>query len=181
MFSKLTQEEREVLQAIFLLAVIRGSRAKACWTWRGNKTKSNPRYSYAVYGVIAPYGKNIRLRAHRVAYELFVGPIPDGMEVCHHCDNPICVKPDHLFVGTHTDNMQDAVKKGRNWSNFRENPDAIRGANNHKSKLTVEIIHEIRRLCAEGNVSYTGVGRKFGVDRTTVKRIHTRQLWAHVP
>lgn len=71
-----------------------------CWLWTAN-TRPN---GYGLFGSVG---------AHRVAYELCVGPIPSGMYVCHRCDNPACVRPDHLFVGTQLDNMRDMVTKGR--------------------------------------------------------------------
>ena len=75
-----------------------------CWNWIGSKHKSG-------------YGHTSRTKsgyAHRYIYELMIGEIPDGLCVCHHCDNPSCVNPDHMFVGTMADNMHDRDKKGRN-------------------------------------------------------------------
>lgn len=82
------------------------TKGDGCWEWHGARFKQG-------YGILTIGGKS--LLAHRVSVELSTGkPIPEGMLVCHHCDNPPCVRPDHLFVGTDGDNVRDCVQKGRN-------------------------------------------------------------------
>lgn len=75
-----------------------------CWIWQGNTQSSG-------YGCIKAFG--VMVSCHRLSYELYNGKIPDGMEVMHSCDNPLCINPDHLSLGTHKDNMRDMIKKGR--------------------------------------------------------------------
>src|SRR5688572_21396248 len=77
-----------------------------CWRWLATKNNKG----YGMIGINAAIGKRL---AHRVSYELYVGPIPDGLCVLHHCDNPECTRPDHLFLGTKKDNMADMDAKGR--------------------------------------------------------------------
>ena len=81
-------------------------RENGCWLWQRAKTNQG-------YGSLVIGGE--RWKAHRLAYSVFRGPIPEGLYVCHKCDVPQCVNPYHLFLGTHSDNMQDASKKGRNY------------------------------------------------------------------
>ena len=108
--------------------------------------------------------------AHRVSYRLYVGDIPEGMLVCHKCDNPSCVNPDHLFLGTFKSNAADMVQKGR------DKPE--RGENNCWSKLSEAKVLAIREL--QGKLSSRKIGKLYGVCKTTVLRIHNREKWKHV-
>ena len=115
--------------------------------------------------------------AHRISWEVFNGEIPKGYSyhglcVCHKCDNPRCVNPDHLFLGTHTDNMKDMVKKGRS-----ANHD---GEKNGRSKLTRENVLKIRELHATGNYTYKNLASIYGVDYSTIRNIVVKVLWSNV-
>lgn len=83
-------------------------RNTTCWLWVGALDRW-------LYGQFKPVSRSSPLRAHRVAWELLRGPIPDGMSVLHSCDNPRCCNPEHLRLGTHADNMDDKRKRGRAW------------------------------------------------------------------
>lgn len=112
-------------------------------------------------------------RAHRVAWEMTYGPIPDGLWVLHRCDNRLCVRPDHLFLGSRQDNMDDMHAKGRGVP--------LRGERNGCSKLTEIEVREIRRLLGmPDRPSYREMARRFGVSRPVIQAIHQGRAWRHV-
>jgi hypothetical protein len=126
-----------------------------CWEWTGSRNK----YGYGVIGI------NWKTKlTHRVAYELKNGPIPEGLFVCHHCDNPCCVRPDHLFLGSQKDNMIDMVKKGREGT----------------SKLKESQVIEIRRLYKTGLFTQQELGNKFGVSHRQIGYIINKKSWSHI-
>jgi hypothetical protein len=114
-------------------------------------------------------GSSKNLRAHRVAWELANGPIPDGLHVLHHCDNSRCVNVEHLFLGTNADNVADRDGKGRQ----------ARGSDVHPSKLTEADIPRIRQLLVDG-LTQAEVGRRYGVTHSQISRINTGHTWGHV-
>jgi len=167
----------------------------ACWVWTGHCIRGG-------YGRISRSDQVIRMAlAHRVSYAALVAPIPEGLHVLHHCDNPPCVRPSHLFTGTHTDNMVDCARKGRNnpprgerhWSITHPerrprgerhgsilHPERLaRGERHGSAKLTAADVLEIRRLARKG-VTKAVLARQFGVGQTTVGKIIRRELWRHV-
>jgi len=117
--------------------------------------------------------------AHRLAWELTYGPIPDGMLVCHHCDNPICCRPDHLFLGTPSDNMQDALRKGRFFMGERRSV-LVRGERSGMAKLRTPDVLAIRERYAQGDISQLALAKEYGVAHQLVSRIIRREIWAHV-
>lgn len=133
-----------------------------CWYWTGSMIPSG-------YGVFRANG-TIRI-ASRISYELYRGVIPENILVCHHCDNRICVNPNHLFLGTYKDNRDDMVKKGREVILF--------GEENANSRLRNSDVIEIRKLHSMG---YSGqyIGNIYGVSRTMVAYIIKKQSWKHV-
>lgn len=107
--------------------------------------------------------------AHRFAYDLYKKEIPKGMCVCHKCDNPSCVNPDHLFLGTQKENIADKVSKGRQ----------AFGANQGSAKLDDDKVSEIKRMISSGE-NQTATAKVFGVSQATIWRIINRQTWKHV-
>lgn len=110
------------------------------------------------------------LYAHRVAWELARGPIQRDLFVCHRCDNRLCVNVEHLFLGTQKDNLQDMVAKGRSCC----------GARNGQSKLSDEKVREIREKYAAGGLTQAELAVQYGVHRTAISKIVTRNDWKHV-
>jgi hypothetical protein len=115
------------------------------------------------------YGVMKGRKAHRISYELHVGPIPTDKYVCHTCDNPPCVNPSHLWLGDVQSNTADMVSKGRNQM----------GEDRHNAKLTNDKVREIRELRGEG-VSQADLARRFQVNPATISGIVRRKDWKHV-
>jgi len=136
-----------------------------CWLWSGCTD------SYG-YGHIWDRRRYSASRAHRIAYELTYGTIPEDMCVCHHCDNPPCCNPKHLFLGTKADNSHDAMRKGRIYRAVGELCTS--------SKLTAEQVLEIRHRHSLGRVTQTKLAAEFGVGKATVGRIVKRVTWRHI-
>lgn len=132
-----------------------------CWTWTGARSGTGGHYGMAGY-----QGK--RYSAHRLAFILFVGPVPDDLEVCHTCDNPLCVNPQHLWAGTHQQNMQDRENK------FRRPRD--RGEANVRAKLTWDDVTLIREQLSCG-VPRSYVADTFHVTTTTIRDIELNLHW----
>src|SRR5690349_13681831 len=124
-----------------------------CWIWTGSK--SLPGYGhFSTSRALSP------VLAHRVSWVLRNGPIPPGMFICHHCDNPSCVQPDHLFQGTCKDNVADMITKGRqspHIGRFQQ-----RGELHGAAKLTERDVIEIRRLYASERISHAKLSCRFG-------------------
>ena len=144
------------------------TKTESCWLWNGTTQKNG--YGQFYDGAnTRTKGKNME-GAHRVAYELFVGEIPDKLCVLHKCDVRNCVNPDHLFLGTHKDNTKDMIDKGRRF-NIR-----LAGANNPSAKLTEAQVREIREKRANG-VKQKDICKEYGVHRSTILRITSGQTW----
>ena len=151
----------------------------ACWNWQGSLTQAG-------YGIIG-FVEHIHEPSHRIAYALTYGSIPPDLFVCHHCDNPPCCNPQHLFVGTHADNMRDMVQKGRAASGSRNGhvtrPHSyahMRGENIHTAKLTSEQVIAIRRRYANGDIRQVDLAREYGVGQAVISAIIRCTSWTHI-
>lgn len=134
-----------------------------CWEWTRGRHRNG-------YGCFHADGRSYR--AHRFAWELTNGVIPNGLYVLHQCDNPSCVRPDHLYLGTQGDNMADCAAKGRLVT--------VRGASKHRAVLNDDAVREIRRLYATGAFSQRELSKQFGVCNKVVCQVIHRQRWSHV-
>ena len=144
---------------MFWSKVAKSPEPDGCWLWTGAR--------YGSYGLAYASGAT---PAHRVAYELEHGEVTDDLLVCHKCDVPLCVRPSHLFLGTHADNVQDRVNKGRS---------AV-GVRNGRAVLCEEAVRKIRAAVEAGATS-TAQAKKYGVDVKTILKIVKGITWRHVP
>lgn len=136
-----------------------------CWEW----TAARHRAGYGAFGLDRAH----MTYAHRYSWELHFGAIPEGLFVCHTCDNPPCVRPDHLFLGTIADNTADMMAKGR-----RVQGRTYVGEANHNAKLTEAQVREIRSLF--GTLPSATLGARYGVSGGLIRQIGRREAWRHV-
>jgi hypothetical protein len=153
--------------------IFRGS--TDCWEFQSLKTDG--------YGQIWVNGR--MMLAHRVAYELEHGSIPEGLDALHHCDNPCCINPEHLFLGTKADNVADMVAKGRQAkgerNGMRLHPERRpRGERHGSAKVTAEQVRDLRARFAAGGITQTQLAREAGISRYALSLLLSGRTWAHV-
>ena len=139
-------------------------RTTTCWLWKGERTERG-------YGKFRHAGKN--KRAHRVSWEMHYGPIPKGMCVLHSCDNPPCIRPKHLFLGTRKDNTWDAIRKGRATTTY------MPGEGNRYAKLSrlnVLYMRKLRKL----RWTYARIGAAFGVTESAADHAIRGITWSKI-
>lgn len=145
-------------EALAMQLEVRGD----CLEWTGCVTHNG-------YGTLNPQGQ--RWRAHRLAYTLWVGPIPDGLQVLHQCDNRRCCLPEHLWLGTNLANRLDSKAKGRTYKGPRGYA---------RAKLDIADIPIIREMIADG-VAMTDIGSMYGVTCGAIAAIRDHETWRRVP
>lgn len=131
-----------------------------CWIW--SSARNNKGYGFFSY-------KGKATLAHRFSYEVYVGNIKKGFQICHICDNPACVNPKHLFMGTQIQNMKDCVQKKRNRP--------PRGEKHPSAKLTINNVKKIRKMYETGNYFHKELGIMFGVTKQNIGDILNYKIW----
>lgn len=171
---QLIMEERQSIEKRFWAKVKKLPGKNACWEWTGAY-----RGGYSTFRV-----QDRQTAGSRVVYLLVFGRFAENLQVCHRCDNPRCVRPDHLFTGTPGDNLHDAVSKGRMANGVRNgshtHPERVpRGQNHGMSKLTPMAVREIRKKVVKG-ISQRALGQEYGVSQRAVWAVIHQKTWAHV-
>lgn len=147
-----------------LLSKVDTTDSNSCWNWTGSKNhKGYGRVSYRLNG------KEVKLAAHRLSYALKHNTDPANLLVCHSCDNPGCINPDHLFLGTVKDNNRDAFNKKRNKTIGERN-----------KKLTTEQVVEIKRLLKDSTISDYNLSKQFNINPGTIFNIKNGLTWKDV-
>lgn len=142
-----------------------------CWTWHGAYAGQG---KYGVMCVTRIRGHKRLEYGHRLSFEIHYGPVPDGLDVMHSCDNPPCVNPAHLSAGTRLANIRDCIRKGRA---SHHNP--ARGTRQHLARLTDADVVKARKMRAKGMI-YQEVARHFGVAKSTIMAAIKGTTWSHV-
>lgn len=157
----------------------------ACWLWLGKRNRRG--YGQFWDGTYLPSGSPRQVVSSRWAYESQNGPIPDGMFVCHTCDDPSCVRVAHLFLGSPADNSADMVSKGRAWARsgdehgLRKHPERVaRGEAHSQAYLTEDLVRAMRERHAATGMSYEALGREFGTTGVNASLIIRRKRWSHI-
>ncbi len=148
---------------LFWSKVRKSPEPDGCWLWTAGRNNKG-------YGLIRWRGRNCL--AHRISWELANGPFPAELQVLHRCDVPLCIRPDHLFLGTVRDNVRDMMAKGRNR--------ARAGESAAHSKLTGNQVRELRARFACGETNYSQLARAYGIDRGNVRKIVLGINWRHL-
>ncbi len=146
----------------------------SCWEWTGNKHKRG-------YGKFWVDGRTDL--AHRFSWVLHNGQVPESMFICHHCDNPSCVNPSHLFCGTPMDNRKDMVSKNRHYHGERHylkhSPERVSGELNFLSKLKDQDVLDMRRRHRNGE-TVSEISKDFDVTKANIYCIVNRVTWKHI-
>ena len=137
------------------------NKTETCWLWTGT-VANNGRGVFKI--------NNKLKQAHRISYEVHFGEIPQGLLVCHKCDNGLCVNPEHLFLGTQQDNINDCVNKNRN----------AKGSKNWNTKLNEEKVKMIRTADFSERGSKAKISRELGISQTALNYVISGKNWGHI-
>ncbi len=154
-FKELFQQSYDIVQRAY---------ETPCWEWKFYRVQDG-------YGQVRYKGKD--LGTHKLSWMLHKGEVPDGFKVCHHCDNPPCVNPGHLFVGTNKDNIDDANRKGR--------LARLAGSLNGWARMDEARVSAMRKEWVPYKMPAWKLAEKYGLSLTQTERILRHEAWAHVP
>ena len=144
-------------------------KTKTCWIWTGAT-------NHWGYGMINLGGRHGRVeRAHRLSWQMHRGPIPSGLFVCHSCDNPACIRPDHLFIGTALDNNRDMHRKGH-----YDRVKRPKGEQHGNAVLTEKTVLRMRREYASEHLPLRVYAQRYGISIATTHKIIKREAWKHI-